>query len=185
MIHPNRWTSFFGHHYIISKMMIERLTEESRHLNAEIKRIKEAGIDFPEGEGPGSFPSSYGDAKSVKVGVFQAEVFIPEAHYINSYPSVPTTIHGLVDAYKTRKQFQKFIKRLRFMTRATEYAHSQAPNNMPAWIQGAKWEDDFKTSTRSRTKWQRLKLHQERVGEHSISLLRRWYEKSARVSADY
>ncbi len=94
------------------------------------------------------------------------------------------TQDGLVEAYETRKKYQSYIKALRFMTRATEYAHSKAPSNFPAWIKGAKWEADFKIPG-GRTKWERLKLFQDEVGEHSISLLRRWYEKSAKVSADY
>ncbi len=185
MIHPNRWTSFFGHHYIISKIMIDRLTEESKHLNAEIKRIQAAGIKFPKSDGPASYPTSYGDSKSIKVMAFQAKVFIPQPKYVGVYSKAATTQKGLIDAYQTRKNYQRWIKRLRFMIRATEFAHSQVPNNMPAWIKGVKWEDDFKESSKSRTRWQRLPLFQDKVGEHSISLLRRWYEKSAKVAIDY
>jgi len=184
MIHPNRWTSYFGHHYIISKMMMERLTEESKFLNAEVKRIQAAGIKFPKGGGPGSYPASYGDSKSIKVTSFQSEVFIPKAKYVGEYPESETSQRGLVDAYQTRKKYQKWLKQLRFMTRATEYAHSQAPNNLPSWIKGVEWEDDFKIPGK-KIKWQRLPLFQDEVGEHSISLLRRWYEKSAKVAADY
>ena len=46
-VHPNRWTSFFGQYYVISKLMIERLAEESKYLNAEIKAMQKEGIKFP------------------------------------------------------------------------------------------------------------------------------------------
>lgn len=186
MIHPNRWTSFFGHHYIISKLIIERLTDESKWLNDMIKTIRKEGIEFPEGEGPQSYEyAGYGEAKSVKKMAFEAKVYIPESDYVGAYPFPERTQESLVDIYELRKTYQKAIKTLRFMTRATEFAHSQAPNNMPAWIKGVEWEDGFKIPPRGRTEWQRLPLFQTGVGEFSIALLRRWYEKSARVSDDY
>jgi len=185
MIHPNRWTSFFGHYYLISKLMIERLTDESAFLNQQIKFLKSKGIEFPEGKGPKSYEyGESGKAKSVKVTAFQSKVYIPEMKFVGQYPALKKTQAAMVEAYELRKTYQNYIKNLRFMTRATEYAHSQAPNNLPAWIKGANWEDDFKIPG-GRIKWQRLPLFQENVGELSIALLRRWYEKSARVSDDY
>jgi len=186
MIHPNRWTSFFGHHYIISKLIIDRLTDESAFLNAQMKFLRSKGIEFPKGEGPGTYgESTYGDVKSVKKTAFQAKVFIPSYKYVGEYPAMKKTQAALVEAYNLRKKYQNLIKTLRFMTRATEYAHSQAPNNLPAWVKGVQWEPGFKESSRARTYWDRLPLFQDKVGEFSIALLRRWYEKSAQVSADY
>ena len=186
MIHPNRWTSFFGHHYVISKLIIERLTDESAFFNAQMKILKSKGIKFPASEGPGDYgTSSYGDSKSVKVESFQAKLYIPAAKYVGEYPKFKETQSALVDAYNTRSKYQNLIKTLRFMTRATEYAHSKAPNNLPAWIKGVTWQDDFKIPGGGRIKWQRLPLFQDQVGEFSIAILRRWYEKSAKVAADY
>jgi hypothetical protein len=186
MIHPNRWTSFFGKHFVISKLLIERLTDESKHLNAEIKAIQAEGISFPEGLGPKSYEyGESGSVKSIKVSVFQVEVFMPDSKYVGEYPKVPRTTDGLVDAYNTRLEYQRIIKKLRFMTRATEYAHSKAPDNLPAWIKGVKWEPGFKISPQSKTLWERFPLFQDQVGEHSVSLLRRWTEKTARVADSY
>lgn len=186
MIHPNRWTSFFGHHYIITKMLINRLEEESKFLNAEIKRLKAEGIEFPKGDGPKSYEyESYRDAKSVKVEVFHADIFMPKTKYVGEYPKIKSTQKDLVEAYNTRKSYQAALKRLRFMTRATEYAHSKAPANLPSWIKGVTWEPGFKLTPRARNTWERLKLFQDSVGVFSVSLIRRWSEKSARVSADY
>lgn len=188
MIHPNRWTSFFGHHYIITKMVIDRLVDESKFLNTKIKELVESGIRFPSDGSSGPKSSeyeSYGDVKSIKKTAFQAMIYIPTVEYVGVYPEPAKTQAALIEMYDLRKKLQSFIKGLRFMSRATEYAHSNSPDNMPSWIKGVTWETGFKIPPRGRTLWERLPLYQTRVGEFSIAILRRWYEKSARVSADY
>jgi hypothetical protein len=115
---------------------------------------------------------------------FQAKVYIPTYNYVGTYPKLKKTQAALVEAYDLRSSYQSLIKNLRFMTRATEYAHSQAPDNLPAWVKGVEWKDDFKIPG-GRVNWQRLPLFQDKVGEFSIAILRRWYEKSAKVAADY
>jgi hypothetical protein len=186
-IHPNRWTSFFGHHYVISKLVVERLSEEVKNLNAQMKAMKAAGVSFPaKGESPASYDGyTYGDAKSVKFQSFQAKIFIPEMGLTGEWPSYEQNQETLVEIYKKRKRLANLKDGLMFMTRATEYAHSINPDRMPHWIKNVEWEDGFKESSRSRIEWQRLKLFQPEVGKHAVSILKRTYEKSARVSADY
>jgi hypothetical protein len=70
------------------------------------------------------------------------------------------------------------------MTRASEFAHAQNPDRFPAWMKNVAWEDGFKIPPRGRTLYNRLKLFQDKVGEHSVSLLKRSFEKSATVGAD-
>ena len=78
-IHPNRWTSFFGLYYVISKLMIERLTEEVKYLNAEVKAMVNEGIRFPSEGGPASHDyGTPGETKSVSFEVFEAKIHIPE-----------------------------------------------------------------------------------------------------------
>ncbi len=185
-IHPNRWTSFFGHHYVISKLVVDRLAEEIKNLNAQMKAMKAAGIEFPEGEGPAAYDGySYGDAKSVKFESFQAKIYIPEMGLTGEWPVYEQNQEKLVEIYQKRKRLANLKDALMFMTRATEYAHYKNPERMPHWIQNVDWEDGFRESSRSRTDWQRLKLFQPEVGKHAVSILKRTYEKSARVSADY
>ena len=186
-IHPNRWTSFFGHHFVISKLVVERLAEEVRHLNREIKAMQAAGIKFPgEGDRPSSYSDyTYGDAKSVKFDSFQVKIFIPEMGLTGEWPTIKHTQKNLVETYQKRKRLSTLKDGLMFMTRATEYAHSINPDRMPHWIKNVEWENGFRESSRSRTDWQRLKLFQPEVGKHAVSILKRTYEKSARVSADY
>jgi hypothetical protein len=185
-IHPNRWTSVFGKQYVITKLLIERLEEESKHLYREVKRLQEAGVEFPKGDGPPPNKEyEYGKGERKTFPAFEMKVFVPEAKYVGTYPFCPVQESGLVSAYRTRKDFvYKYLPQLRFMTRASEFAHAQNPDRFPAWMKNVKWEDGFKIPPRGRTLYQRLKLFQDQVGEHSISLLKRTYEKSTTVSAD-
>lgn len=183
-IHPNRWTSFFGHYYVISKIVIDRLAEEAKHLNSQLRMMLAEGISYPEGEGPAPFVDrEYGATKSVKFDSFQAEIFVPELGLKGNYPKLLKDQKTLVATYEKRKQLNRMKDFLSFMTRATEYAHSAAPDRMPAWIKNVGWEDGFKKPG-GRIVWQRLKLFQPEVGKHSVSILKRTYEKSAQVSAD-
>lgn len=185
-IHPNRWTSFFGHHYVISKLVIERLAEEVKVLNSQIKEMLVAGIEFPSSDqGPESYSArSYGDSKSMKFESFESKIFIPELGLKGEYPKVKITQPGLVSTYKKKKELSRIKDSLMFMTRATEYAHYKAPERIPAWIRNETWEDDF-VEPGKRVKWQRLKLFQPEVGKHSVSILKRVTEKSAQVSPDF
>lgn len=182
-IHPNRWTSFFGHHYVITKMLEDRLTDQCAFLNTEVKRIQAAGINFPpKGDKPESHDYEYGDAVQKQFDAFEAMIYTPDIMIEGDYQFYPETQDGLVNAYTYRKDLMKVISKLRFMTRASEYAHYKNPERMPAWFKNVKWEEDF-TMPGKRIKWQRLKLFQPKVGEHSVSILKRQYTKSARVAA--
>jgi len=184
MIHPNRWVSFFGHYYVLSKIVIDRLVDESKFLNTQVKSMIEKGINFPEKEGKESYQYEYGETKSIKATAFEAKVYIPERKITGEYPVPKYNQESLVEAYQKRKRLQRMLKKLRFMTRTTEYAHAQAKDNLPGWISGTKWEPGFKIP-RKRIVWERLPLFQDKVGEYSIALLRRWYPKSARVDITY
>lgn len=183
-IHPNRWTSFFGQYYVITKMMINRLVEESAFLNTEVKRLQALNIQFPEGAGPTSYmylPPTGDRGVSKKFVAFEAKIFIPKSKFIGKYPAVVETQEGLVSAYEGRKEINRILNGLRFMTRATEYAHYINPDRIPAWLKNVEWEEGF-VEPGKRTKWDRMKLFQDAVGEHSISILKRVYTKSAIVA---
>jgi hypothetical protein len=180
-IHPNRWTSFFGHYYVITKMLTERLEEEARHLNTEITRMLATGIKFPEGEGPTSYPTDYGPSKQESFPAFECKIYIPSTQTEGAYPTYEDGQENLIRCYNLRKDYYKIIEKLRFMTRATEYAHYEKPALMPAWLKNVNWESGFR-EPKKRTDWQRLKLFQPKVGEYSISILKRSYAKSTTVA---
>ncbi|MCF8019874.1 MAG: hypothetical protein K9L62_10785 [Vallitaleaceae bacterium] len=181
-IHPNRWTSFFGHHYVISKMLEDRLTDQAAYLNTEVKRIKAAGVDFPSGKGPSSYDYDYGEGVQKKFVAFEAMIYIPDTYISGKYEKYTTDQAGLVAAYEDRTSLIKVINKLRFMTRASEYAHYINPGRMPSWIKNVAWEEGFKIPGK-RIEWQRLKLFQPAVGQRSVSILKRTYTKSTRVAA--
>ena len=183
-IHPNRWTSFFGHHYAISKMLIERLEDEAKFLNTEIKRLQKIGINFPDDgtNKPQSHNYSYGETVSKTFVAFEAKIYIPESNISGTYNSLENSSFALSDAYAKRKSLMKTVAKLRFMTRASEYAHYINQDRMPAWFKNVKWEDDFIIPGK-RIQWQRLKLFQPKVGEHSVSIIKRTFTKKALVAA--
>lgn len=186
-IHPNRWVSFFGQHYIITKMLINRLEEEASYYSQQCKSMIKDGITYPKGEGPKEYISEASSGKkSLAFESFQADIYIPDASYINEYklPEKPNQA-TLVDFYNRRKNIvYTIIPTLRFMTRATEFAHYKAPELFPAWIQNTNWENDF-TLPGKRIKWERLKLFQTKPGEFSVSILRRTLMKKTMVHEDY
>jgi len=184
-IHPNRWTSFFGRHWVITKLMIERLEDEAAFLNTEVKRMLAAGVKFPEGEGSKSYSYGESGAKvSKSFDAFESKVYIPKTQIEGDYSLYEDMNQELLlKAYSTRKEMNRVIGKLRFMTRASEYAHTQNPDRMPHWLKNVKWESDF-VEPGKRTKWDRLKLFQPKVGELSVSILKRSFTKSVQVSAD-
>jgi hypothetical protein len=183
--HPNRWTSFFGHYYVISKLVMDRISEEVKeNLNPQIKAMLNEGIKYPEGEGPAkAAPGTYeyGETVSKIFPSFQAKIFVPDLNLKGEFAKIPHDQAHLVATYQKVKRLNNLKSYLTFMTRATELAHYNAPDNMPGWIKNVKWEDDF-VEPGKRTKWQRLKLFQPEPGKHSVSILKRVYDKSVQVS---
>lgn len=183
-IHPNRWTSVFGHHYVITRLLMDRLSDECSFLNTEVKRLQAAGIKFPDQQGPASHVYEYGDVVTQVFPAFEMKVFVPQAKITGDYTLIDITQDEMIKAYNRRKTLlYGIMPALRFMTRASEYAHFNAQDRFPHWLKNVKWEDGFKIP-KGRTAYQRLKLFQDKVGEHSISLLKRTYKKSAPVSED-
>jgi len=183
-IHPNRWTSFFGHHYVITKMLMERLEDEAKFLYGHVKAMQAEGITFPKGDGPASYDYEYGKGVQKKFPAFEAVIYIPESQISGDYRNIEHNQENLISSYRRRTSYiYTIIPSLRFMTRASEFAHYKNSDRMPAWLKNVKWESNFVIPGKKK-KWDRLKLFQANVGEHSISILKRKYEKSTTVGAD-
>lgn len=181
-VSPNRWTSFFGRHYAITKLLIERLKEEASFYNSQWKEFAATGLKFPEGEGPQTYeyaPKEKGIRK--KIQAFEVKIQHPE--FEGDYPKKEATVENMVDSYNRQKLFTyTIIPRLQFAIRATEYAHFKAPERMPFWLKNVKWEKNY-VERGKRTKWDRLPLYQIEVGKPAVSILKRTYEKSTEVAA--
>ena len=182
-VSPNRWTSFFGRHYIITKMLIERLRMEAQHYNKSWRVLHGGGLQFPEGTGPQ--PSEYGEkgeTVSKKFPAFEAKILHPE--FVNDFQDVSQDVEGMMWAYNKQKFFTyTIIPKLQFMTRATELAHYQHQDRFPAWIKNAKWESGYKESPRARNLWDRLVLFQPEPGQPAVSIIKRSFEKAAQIAA--
>lgn len=189
-VHPNRWISFYGRPYFVTKALIQRLEKESTHLNAEVKRLLAEGIDFPREAARKEWPQKkpVGEAERKTVTAFEAEIDLPEPE--GEFVVLEKTQEALVAAADRRKDLvYSTIQKLRFMARATELAYykhglmKDGIEKMPAWIQNAAWERDFK-QPKKRKKWNRLILTQPGVGEFGIALRYRIWEKTEKVAAD-
>jgi len=193
-IHPNRWISFYGQHYFITKALITRLTEEASFLKDVAKVMRDRGVRIGSSGGEKKeWPkkSIVGETKSIKVPAFEAEIDFPE--YSSLWPkedeltsSLPeytgSTESELLKAVENRSRLFSYtlIPKLRFATRATEYAfnfYSNDGKKMPKWIENANWETGYKQKGK-RKEWNRLVL------SRGIALRYRKYEKSEIVSAD-
>jgi hypothetical protein len=185
-IHPNRWTSFFGYYYVVTKLLMDRLEEEASFYYSQMKEMLAKGIKYPDGEGPTEvIYESVEKGKSMKFLSFQTKIYIPEIGLKGDYDIMSHTQENLVSLYNKRKRYvYGILPSLRFMTRATEYAHFKRPTAFPSWIQNDSWEQGFREPGK-RTDWERLKLFQPAVGKHSVSILKRTYEKSTMVNENY
>ena len=63
-VHPNRWVSFYGQWYLLTKLLVERYRAEAAFCGTEVKRIQAAGLKFPEsGQGPQARMGEDGDRR--------------------------------------------------------------------------------------------------------------------------
>jgi len=188
-VHPNRWISFYGRPYFITKALVQRLGQESTHLNSEIKRLLKRGINYPEKGKKKEWPkkTSVGETEKKKVTSFEAEIDLPEPS--GDFEELPLTSEALVRSSDRRTELvYHLIPKLRFMVRATELAFfkygkkDSGQEKMPSWIQNARWERDFRWHGKRKI-WNRLIFTQPGVGELGISIRYRIWEKTERVSS--
>lgn len=195
-VHPNRWVSFYGKWYLLTKLLVERFRAEASFCGSQVKSIQASGQSFPA-SGPGSErewgkSEVVGPAVSEKVPAFEAEI---DADVPRSFPAYPTTQAGLIAA-KARMNHLRYeiTPALSFAVRATELAFSKKADAFawlpsvarahglepfPSWITGAAWEHDYKIK---RTVWNRLVLGRHAPFVKGMALRYRVYEKSERVA---
>ena len=190
---PEKWAAFYGKYYFMSKAMESRLSDEIRHLKHSIKSLIEDGIKYPPGfeAPPVDWPKqTKGEYDTEKIWAFQAEIDIPAPKLETEYADIETTQDGLVGATRKRKRLEKALAKCRFINRSVELAFSQKhPNDVTKaerpqvhWVKGVEWEKY--TAAGKRTEWNRLKIFQPGVGELSVALRYRWWEKTEQVAKD-
>jgi len=191
-VHPNRWISFYGVHYFITKCLIERLRDQAKNYHSQINRMLDNGIKYPvSGEGAQTkwAKQTKEKGKSVKFRALEVECDIPE--YYNEYPTFKDTQENLVYLTKERKNWAyKVVPALSFAVRCTELAHlkygfnGSGKEKMPAWLNNVKWEEGYKQKGK-RIEWNRLTLFQPGVGERAVAIRKRVKEKSEIMSLEY
>jgi len=204
-VHPNRWISFYGQYYLVTKLLLQRLEEESKYLYGEMNRLQNAGVKYPP-SGTGAkmeWPRSEvaGEKKSIEVRAFEVEVDFPE--FENEYPETALSTEELVRISDRRRDIiYDWKKKLHFAARCVEYAFcnhgidysSVFPHTgqtredgyvekFPAWIKDASWERGYVVAGK-RIQWNRLVLFQPAVGELGVSLRYRSFKKKEQIAAD-
>ena len=169
-IHPNRWVSFYGQHYFVTKALIERLTEEAAFLKGLAKDMRARGIVIGgHGGEKKEWPKKIvvGDQESIKIKVLEAEVEFPELqgkYPVDAISMLPdytgTTNSELLKGVEDRSRIltNSIIPKLRFATRATEFAffkHGENGDKMPTWIQNANWDRTYVQDGKKKI-WNRL-----------------------------
>lgn len=180
-ISPNRWTSFYGCAYWKSKLMIERLQAQIKHLKAEETRILAEGVTFPWDTTPGEkvWPKK-SESKGIKVECFNAD-FDMVSQFHGEFRKVSVSQDGLMEVHELKKMLNNSIEYLRFVTRATEfsfyeYGGAKTGNHLfPAWINGLKWEPE----KIKKTEWMMLHI------SPSLTLRYRIFKKKENVKLKF
>ena len=193
-VHPARWTSFFGKYYLITKLLINRLKEENRHIIRDlIGRLKvEFNLKLPPDNKDLNFNSNikkeYG--KKIKIDAFEVEIDIPESN--SKFPELSFLGFNeeiLKNFQNKLKFYNQIISNLQFMTRVTELALYNKMiltgyDPLPSWITNASWEKNYKKSGK-RTVWDRLVLFQPKVDQRGVAIRKRVWKKTEEVSLNY
>lgn len=118
LVHPNRKGSFGRRPYCLAKAAEDRLSDQRRHVVAEIKRIRDELEIEPE---PHRKSTTVGGDKRIKVWAFNAD--LDGFSLKGNYSGFDTTQDGLDEAISLRRRIDELLRTLRFHTRATEYAY--------------------------------------------------------------
>lgn len=180
-VHPNRWQSFYGQHYVLLKILIDRMEGECTHLRSWMMAHRELAPPVT-GERVERPAVERAAGKPIKVETLEAWV---DAPFHGEWPALPEDQVVYTDvAERVRLWTYTLLPRLRFAARTVElafYNAGGASKGFPAWIQGARWEYGWKVKG-TRTAWNRFVICQRKVGEQGIALLYRLHEKTERVA---
>lgn len=179
-VHPNRWISFYGRYYLLSKIAIERAELEVTHLGREIKRLESIGVTFPSsgGDGPREWPKSetVGEEEKIQVEAFEAEV--GGYSFEGDFGQLAPNPEALRAGYQRRKSLlYTRIPLLRFATRATEMAFhkfGEGGQRKPVWAL-SDWERGV-VLPKKRKVWSQIDLN-------GLQIRYRTYQKTETVAA--
>ena len=189
-VHPNRWVSFFGSYFLLTKALIRRLEDENVHARAQVKSLLASGLRLPTDDkaaesdysGAAGRETETAVSKPITCTAFECEVDVP---WRGAFVELGRDVVSLAMAKKRLHERQYYtLPALRFAARCTELAFYQAGMNeagFPAWVKGAAWEPVYKEPGK-RTAWKRLVLTQLMPGERGVALRYRTWAKTERVA---
>lgn len=142
-IHTNRWPSFYGRYYRLAMYTIQRIADQLKWLDKQIKAMREKlKIEPPP------WPKSEKVGASKPKEVWKYNVVVNELTVINDYPDLPLTEVSYEATTRLKKRLAKLQEILRFQTRATDYSlwHHIRKNvgeeNIIDWIKSEDEHDD-------------------------------------------
>jgi hypothetical protein len=142
-VNTDRWTKIYEQTYFLTKILIDRLSDESKNMFAQIKTMKkELELPVIKKEWDTQIKE---DGKSVQFKSLEIEVDAPK--YTNKYKMWDTKQDNLDFLIcKRNKYIYSVIPKLRYMTRCVELAFfNHDSDRLPSWIgKDVKWENNFK-----------------------------------------
>ena len=178
-VNSNRWADFYSLNYFLSKVMIDRLTDEAKNIFSQIKTMKKNGLKLPTDDVKKEWPKTT-KALGKSVTFTSLDVEVDFIDYINKYKVYDETQENLVLLTEKRKKIiYTIIPILRFTTRCTELAFFQHNDNrIPNWQKNVKWEIGFKIPGK-KIKWDRIQITE------TCSIRKRIKSKKETMAKDY
>lgn len=182
-INQEKWISFYGHHYFITKALIIKLKEDRSLLKKVIQECRNNKISCAKSESesfewPNQEPNS--NYETIKILSFETEIDCPfeKPDRVN----IPLSSYYMLKCFKRIKLINKYLEKLRFLTRSVEYAFSQKHDIInieknqflyPSWIK-KEWKSGFKLP-KKRVSWYMLEYN-------DLTRIRfRWSKKSYNI----
>lgn len=187
-ITPEKWLSFYGQYYFITKSLIDRMSDELKFVKEQVKK---SFAELPKTVGESvkvTFPKKtiVEQGEKIQVDCFEVEVDLPAS--INEYSIHPDIEKekalGSYEYWNEKKKYlTEYIAKFRYACRCVEKAASDMDpiNHFPMWMKNCKWEQNYREPGK-RTDWNRLVLTQPGVGQRGIAIRYRRYTKTETVS---
>lgn len=177
-VHPNRWQSFFGAPYLLLKLLLRRIEDETSYYRSEVQRLADLGIVLAKETR--SHPEAVGNTRTESIATMEAVLDVPKFSGSPADYPLPQddTLERAAEAdRKARLLAFKWRPRVQFVTRADECAFFRYGNGRVArWAKGLALESKVRLP-RGRIDWERLTL------SPFMALRWRHYLKTEQVAA--
>jgi len=177
-VSAERWTELFTENYFLSKLLMKRLTMESKHYYGQIKNMLAEGITFPKAK---SSSGEYYHAKGVKKNIkaFIVDVNVPGLHKAEQeFPEIEFSQENLINLTQKRNAIiYKIVPRINFITRVIEFSYFKfnKTNTIPKAFKDVWGDVSWQPMKIGKTIWDCLKL------SNGLEIRKREYEMTERM----